>query len=271
MKVALSPCPNDTYLFHGWIEGHISTDLSIEPYYADIDQLNRWAMAQQFPLIKVSFPCFAKIIDHYELLPVGVALGHRCGPKLVATSYFATDQLPHKSVAIPGNETTAHLLLNRLLPSPKEKCFLPYHTIPSQIKNGIVDCGLVIHESRFTYQKEGLVEIADLGELWHLKSQAPLPLGGLVIARNLPPSIKNKVVDTLRHSLQHAANHRGEQINFMLQYSQEKDPEIIWKHVDTYVTTETASLSQRGIEAIETLIGCGSYKNWLWVVDLLRN
>lgn len=94
MKVGLSPCPNDTYLFHAWIAGLVGTDLLIQPHFADIDQLNKWALAKMFPLIKLSFSCYAHIMEDYELLPVGAALGFGCGPKIVAKKRFSLDELP---------------------------------------------------------------------------------------------------------------------------------------------------------------------------------
>jgi 1,4-dihydroxy-6-naphthoate synthase len=264
MRLAISPCPNDTYLFHAWLAGFVGKDLPAEPYFADIERLNGWALKKAFPLIKLSFHCFSKVVQEYQLLPIGSALGFHCGPKIIAKTFFHPSELSKKKIAIPGEETTAHLLLKLLLPQPKEKLFTPYHEIASLIKREDVDCGLIIHESRFTFKQEGFVEIADLGEIWHAKTGAPLPLGGIAIARDMPDPIKAKIVAILQASLLFARTHPEKGLPFILSYSQEKDEKSVRQHIDTYVTSETECLSSIGISAIETLLHCGDSKNWLY-------
>lgn len=263
MKIGLSPCPNDTYLFHAWISGFTGSNLPIDPHFADIEQLNQWALSAHFPLIKLSFACFAKVIGSYELLPVGAALGFSCGPKIIAKKPFSLQQLSEKTVAIPGETTTAHLLLNQLLPAPKSKIYLPYHQIENCVKSCQADCGLIIHESRFTFQKAGFVEIVDLGELWHQKTALPLPLGGVAVRRDLSSEMKQKIIIALKSSLEYAQNHPKSSSAFIQKYSQEKDTEIIKQHIKSYITSETAQLSQKGILAIQTLLNCGSPNTWL--------
>jgi 1,4-dihydroxy-6-naphthoate synthase len=265
MKIdaALSPCPNDTFLFYGWIQGILGKEIPLSPHFADIEELNRWALAKKFPLIKISFATFPYLLQDYELLPVGAALGFHCGPKIIARSPFPLEQLPFKTIAIPGVHTTAHLLLKQLLLSTGEKSFCPYHKVASWIDDKTVDCGLIIHESRFTYLREGFVEIADLGELWHQKTGAPLPLGGLAIARSLPPPIKWKILSTLQESLSFAQRHIDQTLPFVLLHSQEKEPAAVLQHIETYVTRETSSLSDNGIRAIQLLLDCGPPEKWL--------
>jgi len=267
MRIALSPCPNDTYLFHGWIDGLVGKHLPPQPIFADIQQLNEWALQKAFPMIKVSFNCFAKVMHNYQLLPVGSALGYHCGPKIIAKSAFSIKELSYKTIAIPGKDTTAHLLLTQLLPSPQEKIFCRYHEIATLIDNGQADCGLIIHESRFTFQLAGFVEIVDLGEMWHSINQAPLPLGGLVVARNTHNSVKRNLVDILRASLHCAHNAPEKSLSFILQHSQEKDEDVVRRHIATYVNSETERLSQKGIKAIETLLNCDQTTDWLYCYD----
>ncbi len=252
MKIALSPCPNDTYLFHAWITGEVGEELPIEPYYADIQQLNEWALMRRYPLIKISISLYPEIEKDYELLPVGAALGFNCGPKLIAKTPFPPEEISQCRVAIPGLHTTAHFLLNRLLPPPKEKLFCLYHEVAALINAGVVDCGLIIHESRFTFAQAGLHEIVDLGSLWHQQTELPLPLGGLALSRSHP---KAPIISILKASL--AAAHRSPEkaLPFILHHSQEKDPHIVLQHIATYVTDETAQLSPRGQQAIHTLLG----------------
>lgn len=264
MLTAISPCPNDTYLFYPWISYQIKSSLPIEPVYADIQTLNEWAPLGKHPLTKLSFPTFQKVSHLYQLLPIGTALGYHCGPKIIAKRAFPIENIGEKKIAIPGKDTTAHLLLNSLLTSPKEKKYCFYHEIMDLIEREEVDCGLIIHESRFTYQNRGFVEIVDLGELWHTKKQLPLPLGGLALLRTLPETQKRTILQNLQKSMHFSDNHRVSLIDYLLQYAQEKDPEVVFKHIDLYVTDETRNLTAEGIRAIESLIGTPREHDWLF-------
>ncbi len=260
--LALSPCPNDTFLFHAWIHGLVGKTLSPDPHYADIDQLNQWALEKTFPLLKISLSCLGKIAKDYLLLPVGAALGYGCGPKIIAKKLFSLKELPQKSIAVPGEETTAHLLLQTLAPSPRKKMLCPYHEITSRLQQGQVDCGLIIHESRFTFQNEGLIEVADLGELWEERFHLPLPLGGLVIHKDVPAQIVSQVISLLQESLQHGWNHPHLCKPFVQEKAQEKMWSVIQQHIDLYVTRETYALSETGEKAVRTLVACGEKMGW---------
>ena len=264
MKIAFSPCPNDTYLFYAWIKGLVGQELAPHPILADIQQLNAWGMKKTFPLTKLSLHCFAKVVYTYQLLPIGFALGFNCGPKIIAKIPFHLSELSNKTIAIPGKETTAHLLLSRLSVQPKKKLFCLYHEINTQIEKGEADCGVIIHESRFTFQEAGFVEIVDLGEVWHAQTHLPLPLGGIAMMRDVPDTIKRQIVNILRDSLAYAHSQPISTHPFILQHSQEKDPTVIQKHINTYINSETEQLSTNGMRAIETLLGFDFSKDWLY-------
>ena len=165
IPVALSPCPNDTFLFHAWLKGLIGNSLNPNPTFGGIEQLNRWAVQGRFPLIKLSFATFAQVTDRYQLLPIGSALGNHAGPKIIAKEPFDLAEIPSKRIAIPGQATTAHLLFKSLAPPSKEKLFCTYDQIFKLLDEDAADCGIIIHESRFTFKKPGCYEIADLGKL----------------------------------------------------------------------------------------------------------
>ena len=264
MKVAISPCPNDTFLFHAWIAGHVGKEIPPQVVFADIQHLNEWALKEAYPLIKLSFPCFAKVAHAYQLLPIGSALGYNCGPKLISKTFFPLSQLPQKRVAIPGKNTTAHLLLSNLLPNPKEKIFCLYNDITDLIEKQIADCGVIIHESRFTFQQVGFHEIVDLGEMWHQQKKIPLPLGGIAIARTTPKPVKERIITILRASLKHAQTAPDDLLPFILHHSQEKDSVTVHKHIQTYVNRETEQLSTNGKRAIEMLVDCDLPNDWLY-------
>lgn len=254
IPLAISPCPNDTFLCHAWIKGLVGTSLIPTPIFADIDQLNRWALEKRFPLIKVSFSCLKQLLNDYQLLPVGAALGRGCGPKIVAKTPFPIGDLSSKRIGVPGNETTAHLLLNFFFPSIQDKVFCRYDQIASLLHDSSIDCGLIIHESRFTFKKEGFFEWVDLGALWEEKFDLPLPLGGIVARQDLPKTMISDVITALQSSLQHAWRYPEESLPFILEHSQEKNREVVKKHIDLYVNEETLSLSPIGMKAINTLL-----------------
>ncbi len=250
IAVAISPCPNDLFFFAPWIKGYVGKELRPKVSFADIDQLNSWAMEKKFPLIKASFYCMAKLQDDYELLTVGAALGFGCGPKIVSLKPSSLSEISNMRIAIPGKLTTAHLLLQTFAPPPKEKVFCTYDKIGPLLKQGSVDAGLIIHESRFTFQKEGFYEIADLGELWERATALPLPLGGLALSRELPSS---QVCTILQQSYDFAKEFPEAIKEEILHYSQEKDLSVVKAHIDLYVNEETRSLSSLGKKAIEEL------------------
>ncbi len=248
MKVAFSPCPNDTFLF-----AHYVTGRSVTATLADIQELNRLAKTGEFDLIKVSCAALPPLLDSYRVLPIGSAVGCGCGPLLIAKEPFPLEELSQKRVAIPGEETTAHLLLTRLAPKPKEKLFCPYNEIMERIQNGSVDAGVIIHEQRFTYQQARLTLIADLGSLW----EGPIPLGCLIAK----PEVATSIVEALDRSLQQA--YQNPPMAYMRQHAQELSCSVIQQHVDLYVTEETRSLSPQGIRAISALIEKPA-EEWLW-------
>ncbi len=247
IELAISPCPNDTFIFGPWALGKLDAPPP-HIHFADIEQLNNWALTKKFPLIKVSIACMSKLPD-YELLPVGAALGFHVGPKIIAKKPYSLEDLPRLTLAIPGAETTAHLLLQKLCPEPGKKHFCLFHEISNLLNADIVDAGLIIHESRFTFAKEGFVEIADLGELWHQRFSLPLPLGGLAMIKNHP--LRNEVITILQKSYDFACSHTKEIMPFILEHAQVK--EAVLQHIETYVTDETRELSFAGWKAMERL------------------
>ena len=252
IPLALSPCPNDTYLFAGWIGGHVGRELLCEPYFADIEELNRMAQESRFPLTKLSFSTYAKLAD-YKLLPIGAALGFGVGPKLIGLKPTSLDQIPKLKIAIPGIETTAHFLLDHFFPGVACKRISLYSEIEELILKGEVDLGLVIHETRFTFQKKGLFEVADLGTLWEERYQLPLPLGGLALRVDFEEE-REMIVSILQDSLSFAKTHFETIFPLIKNKAQEKSREVIQKHIDLYVNEETRMLSEKGQRAIDKFL-----------------
>jgi len=253
LTVAYSPCPNDTFIFHGWASGKTSPHFPIQPILSDVQELNRQALLRAHPVTKVSFFCLGQILKDYVMLPSGAALGHACGPKIIAREKYALSDLPHLKIAIPGQNTTAHLLLQLLCPSPKEKTFCLYNEINPLLNHHSVDCGLIIHESRFTFAQQGYHEIADLGVLWEQTYHCPIPLGCIAAKRDLGETRLKAISESIQQSLSHAWKHPEDSREYILQHSIEKDPKVIQDHIQLYVNEETSIISSKGIRAIDIL------------------
>lgn len=250
LSCAISPCPNDTFLFYGWAEGLIDHPVKLQLSFFDIETLNNLALKNEYSLIKLSCNTLAKI-SRYEPIPIGAALGFNQGPKLIAKKPFSLKELANKTIAIPGRGTTAHLLFQDLFPFAQKKTFCFYHEIFDQLNH--VDAAIVIHESRFTFHNHGFCELADLGELYTQKYQLPLALGALAVRKELPEATKKLIVNGIEKSLVYAKKHLKSCQQFVLKHAQEKDISIIQKHIALYVNEETEHLSILGQKAIDKI------------------
>lgn len=260
LKVAFSPCPNDTFIFHAWLKGLISSPINIQPVLEDVQTLNELAMQKRYPVSKISCYCLGLIEDEYQMLSSGAALGYGCGPKIIAKDKFPLEELGSKRIAIPGRQTTAHFLLDLLAPKPIEKRFCSYNEIADLIRSGAVDCGLIIHESRFTFAAQGFNEIADLGTLWEAAYQLPLPLGCIVAKRSLGKELITEIDGAIHQSVAFAKLHPEKSTDYIIKHSLEKAPETIYSHISTYVTEETLRLTPVGKKSIELLLQLSKQK-----------
>jgi len=252
-KLGYSPCPNDTYIFGALALGLIPSQLDYSITLADVDELNTLSVEQDFDVIKMSYHAFAYQTEHYQMLPYGSALGFGVGPLLISGRKSAVDEI--KKVAIPGELTTANFLFDFAYPKLKvEKTVMIFSEIEQAITSGRVDAGVIIHENRFTYQERGFYKIQDLGEYWESKSKLPIPLGGIAIKRGLNPEIKAKISDDLRASISLADRDFSLIEDYVKQYAQEMDVNIMKKHIDLYVNQSTRGLSVQDIESINFLL-----------------
>ena len=261
IDIAISPCPNDTFLFNAWINGKINSPLIPKVTFADIQELNVMALNDSKSIIKTSCYCFGKNTDRYRLLPVGAAIGP-FGPKLICKDFFSLDELKTKTVAIPGKDTTAYLLFKTLCPEPKQIVECSFEKIPSLVLSGKVDAGLIIHETRFTFSQMGGLELCDLGSLFYEKYSLPVPLGVVCARRDISDELVEQVCYLMKQSLLFAQNHPCD-LGFTLSLSQEKNIDIVTKHIACYVNDETHAISETGITSIKTLFTVASEKGLL--------
>lgn len=251
INVALSPCPNDTFAFDAWINKKIHTSIDMQPVFADIQQLNTWAYNGLYPVMKISAHCFGHITSAYSMIPAGAAIQQGGGPKLVANKYFTIDDVRNMTIAVPGFDTTACLLLQVLLPPPKKIVPVRYDEIMRLVQQGAVDAGVLIHEARFLIAHFDLCELADFGTLFFEQFKSLLPLGVVVAKRSLKKEQLIEITKTLQQSIAYAKNEKRIS-SFVQEHSQEKSLTIIKQHIDTYVTKETEQLSAAGLRAVKT-------------------
>jgi 1,4-dihydroxy-6-naphthoate synthase len=240
LSLAFSPCPNDTFIFCG-----MANDYRIE--MDDVESLNARAERGEFDVTKISVAAYGRIREQYALLAAGGAAGFGVGPLLVASKA----REPGGRVAIPGERTTAALLL-RLL-GDFETIPMRFDLIEDAVRSGDVDCGVLIHEGRFTYAQKGLVCLADLGDVWERRMHAPIPLGAIAIRRDLGVEAAQRVDAEIRASLQSAWANPSACEDFVRRNAQEMSPAVVQSHIDLYVNAYSLEADKPAVERLVTL------------------
>ncbi|MEV0037300.1 1,4-dihydroxy-6-naphthoate synthase [Streptomyces sp. NPDC050804] len=257
LRIAYSPCPNDTFVFEAWAHGRVIGAPDIDVTFADIDITNGMAERGELDVLKVSYAVLPWVLDEYTLLPCGGALGRGCGP-LVLTREPGTD-LTGKTIAVPSERSTAYLLFRLwaadVVPDGVgEVVVLPFNEIMPAVRDGKVDAGLVIHEARFTYQDYGLHCLADMGEHWETTTGLPIPLGAIIAKRSLGTEALQLLAESVRRSVRMAWDDPEASRPYVLEHSQEMDPAVADQHIGLYVNEFTANLGDDGYAAVRGLL-----------------
>ncbi len=261
MKLTLgfSPCPNDTFIFDALINKRIDTEgLEFDAVLEDVEALNQGAFKGKLDITKLSYPAFFQNLDKYLLLNSGAALGKGVGPILISkvnpNSYRDQEsKVEDRSIALPGENTTANLLFSFAYPAANNKVFMRFDKIEDAVLSGKTDLGVIIHENRFTYQQKGLHKVTDLGEYWEEKRNTPIPLGGIAIKRSVDKAIGLQVDKSIRKSVEFAFSNYPLVTDYVKQHSQEMDEEVMRQHIELYVNDFSLDLGNEGKKAIETL------------------
>lgn len=254
IKLGFSTCPNDTFIFDALVHHRIDTQgLDFEVIMGDIEELNTLASLQKLDITKISFNAYGQLSKDYILCDSGSALGKNNGPLLIAKENHTIDNLVDKIIAIPGKQTTANLLLSIVFPQLKNKQPYLFSDIEQAILNDKVTAGLIIHETRFTYMRQGLTKIVDLGDRWEKTWQKPLPLGGICAKRSLPREVLKTVNRLLHESVAFAFANKEASLPFIKQYAQTMSEEVMYNHIDLYVNAFTQDLGKTGKDAIRFL------------------
>ncbi len=262
LKLGFSPCPNDTFIFDAMVHGRIDTEgLEFDYFLADVEELNRKALASEVDITKISYHAYAYVAENYLILDSGSALGYRNGPLLISKKILNPDKLDSVRIGIPGKYTTANLLFSIAWPKATNKTEFVFSDIEEALLNDKIDAGLIIHESRFTYYKKGLTRIADMGEYWEKQTGLPIPLGAIVINRNIPEDIAIKVNRILKRSLEYAYHDSFASYDFVAGNAKEMDSTVMNNHIKLYVNDFTLNLGKKGKEAINSLFRIAIEKN----------
>lgn len=258
LTLGISPCPNDTYIFHALIEGLVPAPCALKLHMADVEELNALVRAGTLDISKISTGLVPHIADEYALLSAGGALGWGCGPLVVAKKPMDAEVLRKASVAIPGRMTTANLLLDLHGAFQGERVEMLFDAVMPAVLQGEVDCGLIIHEGRFTYPQHGLVRVFDTGSWWEQNFAVPLPLGVIVARRDVDPALALAVQQSIAASVAYARAHPDSCADFVRRHAQEMDPLVTRQHIATFVTDFSLDLGAAGRAAVETLVRQGA-------------
>jgi 1,4-dihydroxy-6-naphthoate synthase len=271
LRLAYSPCPNDTFIFHAWVQGFLPDAPPVQERLEDIDTLNRLASLEEADVIKVSFFAFAHLRERYALLHSGGALGRGCGPLIVARKdsplrpadaaggmASLADALGRVRVAIPGELTTAALLSGLFAGGVRQRVVMPFDRIMPAVAAGEVDAGVIIHEGRFTFGFYGLRRLVDLGEWWESTTGFALPLGAIAVSRVLDVEVQRRVERAVFESVSYAREHPDASREYVAAHSQEIDPVVCQAHIDLYVNEATLDYGREGEEAIERLLAAAN-------------
>jgi 1,4-dihydroxy-6-naphthoate synthase len=256
LTLAYSPCPNDTYIFAALTNGLLPGAPPVNVHLADIEELNDAAAHGRFELIKVSYGAIPYLSDRYRILRSGGAIGRGCGPLLVARpdaspALFA--EFANRKIAIPGERTTAFLLLRLALGRTLKTVQLRFDRIVSAVAEGAVDGGLIIHESRFTYREAGLIAIADLGEWWETMTLLPIPLGAILVRNDVADDVARAVEAAIRTSLAFARVNESAVMPYVREHAFEMSDDVMRQHIALYVNEFSDDVGEVGIEAVHAL------------------
>ena len=256
MKLTLgfSPCPNDTFIFDALVNHKIDTNgFEFDVLLEDVQTLNQWAQEGKLAITKLSYGVLPLVLDKYKVLNSGSALGKGVGPLLISSTADTNQSIEDSLIAIPGENTTAHLLFSMAYPEAKNKIFIRYDEIEDFVlaKKGL---GVIIHENRFTYEGKGLKKITDLGDYWEQKTSNAIPLGGIVIKKELDTSIQQNIDALIKQSIAYGFSKYPALNDYIKCHAQEMSEQVMRQHIDLYVNEYSLDLGEKGKKAILKLL-----------------
>ena len=241
-------------MFHAIVSGLLKlSGCEIEEQLHDVETLNRMAIKGELDVTKLSFHAWLLVKDRYRLLQSGAALGYNCGPVLIARRPVQRKDIPACRIVLPGEWTTAHLLFRLWAPEATNKFFVPYDRIFDSLHSGDADCGVIIHESRFTFEQAGFYSFVDLGAWWEEETGLPIPLGCIAVKKTIPDKVARQLDPLIHKSILHAQAHPEESLLYTRRYAQEMEAEVLQKHIRMFVNEFSLDLGATGRAAVEKL------------------
>ncbi|MEE4112983.1 MAG: 1,4-dihydroxy-6-naphthoate synthase [Desulfobacteraceae bacterium] len=254
LTFGFSPCPNDTYMFNAIAHGAVGVDgYRLKPVLHDVETLNGMAMDAVLDVTKLSFYAWLEVKDRYQMLDSGAAMGFGCGPVLIARNQLAQAEIHRCRVVLPGRWTTAHLLLRLWAPEADQRFFTTYDRIFDVLASGQADCGVIIHEGRFTFEAAGFTPVVDLGAWWEAMTGLPVPLGGIAARRSLGNALIRQIDMAVNASIRRAMADPRATLPFIREHAQEMEDTVLRAHIRTFVNDFSLSQTDVGRRAIEKL------------------
>jgi len=254
ITLGFSPCPNDTFIFNGLVNGSVCpAGWDIREQLHDVETLNEMAFEENLDVTKLSFYAWLKVKDHYRLLNSGGALGFGCGPVVISQKPLTAADMDACRIALPGRWTTAHLLFRLWAPRADNRLFVPYDRIFETLQAGRADCGVIIHESRFTYEKQGFRQVIDLGAWWEENSGGPIPLGCIAAHKRIGTDLAAQMDEAIQKSIQSAQADPAMALPYIRTHAQEMAADVLDAHIRTFVNAFSLDLGDKGRSAVAAL------------------
>ena len=255
IRLGFSADPDDAFMFWGLASGTVDPrGFEFEPVIEDIQTLNERALEGSLDVTAISLATYPLVQDDYVLLPHGASMGLGYGPIVVARERLSAEELRETEIVVPGELTTAFLVLKLALAGEFEHRVLPFEHILPEVASGAARAGLLIHEGQLTYQDAGLEKCLDLGEWWLLETGLPLPLGVNVARRDLGADVLHELSAVLRASIFAGLVHRDEALEYALAFGRGVDDERGDRFISMYVNELTQDFGDEGRQAVGELL-----------------
>lgn len=222
----------------------------------DIQTLNERAMRGELHISAISIHAYAFVADKYALLPCGASMGDGYGPLVIRKKSSGANDVDLRKcvIAVPGTMTSAFLAL-RLFLGDFKHIVVPFDQIFEAVASGKAGAGLIIHEGQLTYAKAGFEKIVDLGEWWKRENGLPLPLGGNVIRKDIPPDVRHDLVEIMRESIDYGLAHRDAAVAHSMPYARDMNEKLADEFIGMYVNDFTRDYGKSGRAAIRKFLG----------------
>ena len=254
MRVGHSPDADDAFMYYPFATGKVTIEgFEIEQVLEDIESLNRRAMRGDLEVTAISAAAYPVVADKYRIMACGASVGRNYGPIVISAAPLEPNDLANKRIAIPGQYTTAYLLLRIYLDLPFTPVFLDFDAVGPAVRGGDVDAGLIIHEGQITWETQGYRNVMDLGRTWGEDTGLPIPLGVDVVHRRLGERSSERVTEVLEASVRYAIAHEEEALEYALPFGRGTDRETCRRFIRMYVNEDTVNMGEQGLRALETL------------------